>query len=343
MKLCHEDIKKVNQLKLIRQQNNHVGWMLSDYLNNTPCLITEELMMQADCNGFLSQEMVYCAFLTSFCRFNGDTDEYIKQLERDYFCRAVKKLDKNIYAENAYYKNIHIPDGVKFGNWELKYEKYKPYEAFIYNDIILEPDFKEIPCIGFFSEEFSYPMIMEHDREWMAIKPSEIETMNKPINLIEGNVVTFGLGLGYFVYMASLKNEIRNITVVECNREVIQFFKRFILPQFQHKEKIEIVSANAYEYTERQMPQRRFDYAFVNLWHDASDGLNLYLKMKKMEHFSSHTKFLYWVEDTLISGFRWKMFDWVIENARSYDEISLWLSKPFLQKLAIEADDFKKK
>jgi len=60
----------------------------------------------------------------------------------------------------------------------------------------------------------------------------------------------------------------------------------------------------------------------------------MYLKMKKIEHFSYPTKFLYWVEDSLLSGFRWQIYDWVITNARSYSEIVKCLSKPFLQKLA---------
>ena len=38
---------------------------------------------------------------------------------------------------------------------------------------------------------------------------------------------------------------------------------------------------DAFEYIGQQMPQQKFDYAFVDLWHDVSDGLELYLKIKR--------------------------------------------------------------
>ncbi|MDD4603815.1 MAG: hypothetical protein PHF97_08420 [Bacteroidales bacterium] len=328
-----DDIEKVKELTKIRQRNNDFSWMLCDYLNNNPCFITKELMECFNSSGSLSEETIYFALLTSFCGLDTENNERDKQLARDYFCRAIKKLETKSYVNNPYYRNILIPE-VKFGNWELKYQKYKPYETFIYNDLVLDTDFKEIPRIGFFNEELRFPAIMENDHEWMAIKPNEIETMQPAIDIVEGEVVTFGLGLGYFVYMASIKKRVQHITVVERNNEVIQLFKRYILPQFQEKEKVEIISVDAYEYTEKQMPDKKFDYAFVDLWHDVSDGFDIYIKIKKMEHFSPKTKFLYWIEDSLLSCFRWKIFDWVIKNAHSYVEIEKCLSNSFLQKLA---------
>jgi len=56
--------------------------------------------------------------------------------------------------------------------------------------------------------------------------------------------------------------------------------------------------------------------------------------MKKKEQRFSQTKFLYWMEESLLSGFRWQLFDWVISHAASYNEIRHGLSKPFLLKLA---------
>jgi len=328
-----DDVEKVRKLTEIIQRNNDISWMLCDYLNNNPCLITKELMESVNSGGVLSEEMAYFALLTGLCGLDTENNEQDKQLADDYFRRAVKKLDTKSYIENPYYRNIQIPE-VKFGDWELKYERYKPYEAFIYNDLIVEADFKEIPRVGFFNEEFRFPAVMENDHEWMAIKPNEIETMQPAIDAIEGKVVTFGLGLGYFTYMASLKERVQSITVVERNNEVIQLFERYLFPQFQHKEKVEIISGDAFEYAEKQMPGATFNYAFVDLWHDVSDGLDMYLKMKKMERFSSQTKFLYWIEDSLLSGYRWQIFDWVTKNARTYNSIVKCLSKPFLQKLA---------
>ena len=307
--------------------------MLCDYLNNNPCYITRELMQSINSDDVLPEEAVYSALLTGLCGLDTVKNERDRQLANDYFRPAVKKLDVKTYSENPFYLDIVIPE-VGIDDWELKYEKYKPYEAFVYNDIIVEADLKEIPRVGFFNDEFQFPAVMENDHEWMAIKPNEIETMQPAIDAIGGRVVTYGLGLGYFTYMASLKDRVQCITVVERDKKVIHLFEHYILPQFQHKEKVEIICADAFEFAGKQMHHRNFDYAFVDLWHNVSDGLDIYLKMKKMEFLSSRTKFYYWIEESLLSGFRWQIFDWVTENAISYNEIEKCLNKPFLQKLA---------
>ncbi len=317
----------------ISQRNNDFSWMLCDYLNNNPCFITKEWMESINGDGVLSEETAYFALLTGLCGLNPDNNDRDKQLANDYFRLAVKKLNSKFYTGNPYYRNISIPEE-KSGDWELTHEKYNPYEAFIYNDIMVKPDFREIPRIGFFNEEFQFPAVMEDGHEWMAIKPNEIETMQPVIDVIEGRIITFGLGLGYFTYMASLKEKVQSITVVERDNQIIQLFDAYLLPQFQHREKVKIISADAFEYAEKQMPGKNFNYAFVDLWHDVSDGLDMYLKMIKMEHLSGQTKFFYWIEDSLLSRMRWQIFDRVIENAHSYSEIINHLSNPFLKKLA---------
>jgi len=331
--LSSSDAERLRILTEIRQRNNDVAWMLCDYLNNNPRMITKELMAMANSGASLPEETVYLALLTVFCGLDTDNNERDKQLANDYFCEAIHKLNPDSYTENPYYRNLKIPE-IQFGNWKLTYQKYEPYEAFIYQDLITESDFKEYPRIGFFDKEFHFPSVMENENEWMSIKPSELETSQAAIDIIEGKVVTFGIGLGYFTYMATLKQSVQSITVVEHDKAVIELFKRYILPQFQHREKVNIVFADAFKYAKKEMPMENFDYAFVDTWHDVSDGLNMYLKMKKIERLSSRTKFIYWVERSLLSGLRWQIFDRIIENVHSYDDAVRCLSYPSLQKFA---------
>ncbi|MGE0078119.1 MAG: hypothetical protein AB7S48_09685 [Bacteroidales bacterium] len=325
--------EKVRELKEIRQKNNDFAWMLCDYLNNTPRLITKELMESVNPDNILPEETVYGVLLSGFCGLNTENNERDRQFADDYFRVALKKLNPKQYALNPFYQNIVIPE-VQFGHWALKYQKYMPYEAFIYKDYVLEPNFKEIPNIGFFDEEFKYPVVLENGHEWMAIKPSEIETSQTAIDSVTGNVITFGLGLGYFAYMASIKDRVKSITVIEHDNQVIQLFKQYILPQFRHKEKVTIIAADAFEYTEKIMPQKNFDFAFVDTWHDVSDGLGMYFRMKKLERYNPNTKFLYWIEDSILSNFRWQIFDWVVNHVKSYGEIIEYLSMQSLKKLA---------
>jgi spermidine synthase len=139
----------------------------------------------------------------------------------------------------------------------------------------------------------------------MAIKPSEIRSMRKPVSCVSGNVITFGLGLGYYTFMVSQKNEVEHITVVERDSSIIHLFQDYILPQFPHKEKVSIIQSDAFKYMKEQMPKEHFDYAFVDLWHDSSDGLPLYLKARKLAEDIPQTHFLYWVENTLRSAENW--------------------------------------
>ena len=106
-------------------------------------------------------------------------------------------------------------------------------------------------------------------------------------------------GLGYFTYMASLKEEVESVTVVERSTDVIDLFRQYILPQFTHPEKIIIVESDAFDFAERKMKDGGYNTVFTDIWHDPSDGCELYLRMKKYEDLLPDAEFIYWVEDTL--------------------------------------------
>lgn len=340
-KLSADDKAKIEELIRIRQRNNDYAWMLCDYLDQNPCAITKELMDESNPGGILPDEVIYTALLSGFCGLDIEKNPDDGILMNDYFRQSVKKLDAKAYAEDPYYKNIRIPN-VKFGNWELKYEHYKAYEAFVCDEMILEPDFKEIQRIGFFDEDFSYPAVMEDGHEWMAIKPNETETIRFAVESAHGKVVTFGLGMGYYPYLVHLKSNVDSITIVERSEDVIALFKTHIMPQFAHPEKVRIVCSDAFEYAEKQMPAENYDYAFADTWRDVSDGLAMYLRMKKLEYLSPKTEFSYWVEESLLSGYRWQMFDTIIDNATSYDEVCKCLSDDGLRKFASTRIKFEK-
>ena len=332
-KMSAADRAKVEELIRIRQRNNDYAWMLCDYLDQNPSLITKELMEESNPGGLLPDEAIYTALLTGFCGLNPEENPDDRILLNDYFRQSVVKLDAKTYAEDPYYKNIRIPNA-RFGRWELKYEHYKAYEAFVCDEMILKPDFREVQRIGFFDSDFSYPAVMEDGHEWMAIKPNETATITFAVNAAHGRVATFGLGMGYYPYLVHLKPDVESITIIERSADVIELFKTHILPQFDMPEKVRIVQADAFEYAAKQMPAERFDYAFADTWRDVSDGLPMYLRMKKLERLNPATEFSYWVEESLLSGYRWQMFDTVIDNAKTYDEVCQCLSDEGLRRFA---------
>lgn len=371
---------------------------MSEYINETPCAITEGLMKDADPEGELPEELLYAAFMAGFCGIQED-DTTINE----YFQDAVHMLETTKYIDNPYLKNIRFPDTAT-RHWKFTHYSYRPYEAFICNDIDIDRTLREVPQIGFFRERFAYPAVEQDGREWMAVKPSEIETMREPIEEAAGRVVTCGLGLGYFAYMVSEKPDVTSVDIVERSEEAIVLFEEHILPQFPNKEKIRIIRCDAFKFlsenmwqeatgqckeettkdqretapeegqcrrnsnedqykrnleesqcqkrpnrsdrnsqretekAKREEMQERYDYAFIDLWHDTADGLEMYLKAKRIEHelhtSGMQTRFAYWVEKSLLSAYRWTVFEKTIAECATEEEALARLSDDRLRREA---------
>ncbi|WP_240507973.1 hypothetical protein [Virgibacillus indicus] len=283
---------------MIKEDNYKVFALLSNYLNHAPDFIDEEEIDDLIQTG-VSHEYAFGVILAAAFGLDIVDKADEKEFFYNYFNKMIHKLDANDYYNNPYYKNIKIP-AINIGNSELKYEKYKPFEGFVCNDIIQTKAGRQIPQIGFFDAEFKFPAILENDRIWMTITPNEIETMREPVDKAFGSVLTFGLGLGYYVYMVSEKDNVEGITVVESNEDVIDLFKKYILPQFKNAHKIKIIKADAFEYAQKHMAKGKYDFAFTDLWHDVSDGIDMYLKMKTYEKRSPDTVFTYWIEKSIL-------------------------------------------
>ena len=363
------------RLAELREANNNAAWSMSEYINETPCAITERLMKEADPSGELPEEILYAAFMAGFCGISED-DTTIN----GYFHDAVHCLETRKYRDNPYIENIKFPDTAT-RHWKFTHYSYRPYEAFICNDIDIDKNLREVPQIGFFRERFAYPAVEQDGREWMAVKPSEIETMRAPIEEATGRVVTFGLGLGYFAYMVSEKPDVTSVDIVERSEEAIALFERHILPQFPNKEKIRIIRRDAFwfmnenmwqdarheasgqckrnteegqgreeqnregrntqrgtETANREKMQGRYDYAFIDLWHDTADGLEMYLKAKRIENklhtAGLQTKFAYWVEKSLLSAYRWTVFEKTLAECTTEEEALARLSDDRLRREA---------
>jgi hypothetical protein len=209
--------------------------------------------------------------------------------------------DGNAVKRNPYYEQIHIsPD--KENRIALATADYLPYEFFqTFHNYKEENPFLYGEA-GFFKERMTFPVILEDNRVWMSVIPSEIRSMEKDIEAAKGKVITYGLGLGYYAFMASEKETVESVSVVEMNRDVISLFKRNILPQFPNKEKIRIIEADAFAFIEKQK-DGSYDTAFSDFWSGVDDGLDLYLRfMAKTARFVK-TKHSYWIETCFMEYF----------------------------------------
>ena len=308
MALTLNDKEKLLRLRQIFDRNYRLTKIYSEYLNRFPELITGEMIAALTEDGDIVPSDALSAIIAE--AFALDLDESIedRKLYRDYIIPSVRTLDPERYYSNPYWKKMKdITDGE--GKWEIKSEQYPAYRAVVCDDVIINDDFSEIVPLGFFPESFDFLAVLEDSNEWMTLTPVDLDTCEEAIRESFGKVITFGLGLGYYTYMVAEKPEVESVTVVEISEEAISLFKKNILPRFSHPEKVKIVKADAFDYAEHDMPKEHYDVAFVDTWRDASDGAPMYLKMKRCEKLNTGTRFIYWIENFLISRLRCLRFE----------------------------------
>ncbi len=286
-----------NNLKFA-QYNNILFKKLSVFINHEADFIRPEFIesLCRDCD--ISKEEAYCFTLAAAIDLDTEKNPRDAEIFEEYFPDMVHLLRNKDYENNPYLKNIRIPTK-KLGKWELCYKTYVPYQAFVFDDPKITRDGKIIPQIGFFEKEFSYPAVLESGTEWMLITPNEINTMRAPISGAHGKVLTYGLGLGYFAYMVSEKESVSSVTIVERDKNAISLFRDIILPQMPRKDKINIICDDAFYFAETRLADSDFDFVFADIWHDPSDGVPAYKRLKATEKYLPSADFSYWIEKTL--------------------------------------------
>lgn len=336
--LSHEDLMRVARLKKITEDNDRVLRLFADYLNLTPRMIDARTVRELAAECEIPTDDAYRTLLCAACGLEIPDSAEDRRLERTYFRPSLRRLSPEVYRNDEYARTVSFSD-LSVGKWHFTHGGFCAYEPFVCGHPTLTEELREIPSIGYFDEPFRYPSVTENGVEWMTVTPNEVETMREPIARAHGDVLTYGLGLGYFAFHASQKETVGSVTVVERDEALVGLFSDRILPQFPQAKKIRIVCADAFAFTEQIMQPKQFDFAFVDLWHDQSDGLPLYLRMKRLEARFPETEFSYWIEPTLLSSLRRMVTDRIFEEdggaeIRSFEEIRTMLSDVYLRTLA---------
>ena len=276
-----------------KKYNERVFECMSMYLNFAPHFINGEIYKNTG-----GDELAFSALLSAACMLDTVNNAEDKLLYRKYFIPMVHRLDPADFEGDPFYKTVSFEEK-QLGSWQLTHLTCKAYEAFVCGDPEIMPDGRILPNIGYFERDFEYPAVLENGREWMTLLPNETITIKPHVERAFGRVLTFGLGLGYFAFSAAAKDGVSSVTVVERDENVIKLFSEYILPKLQCKDKIKIIKADAFEYAEQNYAKRLYDFVFVDIWHDPSDGVEIYLKMKEYEKLCPDCEYGYWIEDTL--------------------------------------------
>ena len=154
-------IKRIEEINKRKEMNFHVFALVASYLNSCPDLVTKETIVEITNGAKANEERAFVSFLANVFSEN---DDEIRVLEKEYLSKGIKQLSPEEYLKNPFFENIKIPKLAK-GNWNFGYQSYKPYEGFIYRDIEVEKNYTEIPQIGYFDTEFTYPTVFENGVE----------------------------------------------------------------------------------------------------------------------------------------------------------------------------------
>ena len=279
----------------IRRCNNQVMRLFSLYLNLMPGAVDADAIRSIADECRLPFSEAYAQFLAASAGFDAAGED---RAFYDFWLKpAMRLLDPAPFYADPYFAVVGAAAGTH-GKWQLKQEKLAPFEAFVCGDPVVTQDRRMIPQIGFFKEPYAYPAMLENGREWMTLLPNETVTTAPAIGAATGRVLTYGLGLGYFAYHASEKSDVASVTVVDISPDVIELFRTHLLPRFPHGEKITLVCEDAFKFAETRMAGN-FDFVFADIWHDAGDGRDLYLKMLPWRDRFPDIRFAFWLEDTL--------------------------------------------
>jgi len=244
---------------------------------------------------------------------NDYLDSYIdKSLEKEakkelYDAGQIECLDKDMslfistddFLNNPYHKNVVFKI---LENKEINYSEitYVNNQLFNYDSLIEDHDkeLKDYMCLRALDKNLKTIILKENNIEWMMAVPSESKT-NDPYALkAKGKTITFGLGIGYFIYMAMLNRNVKEITVIEKSKEVINIFNR-IRKYFPNNIPLNIINGDAYDYFNESY-LRQFDYIYVDIYQNNNDGLLIMEKLLSIYN-PPIDKCDFWIESSITS------------------------------------------
>lgn len=266
-------------------------------------------------------------------------DEFVKQSGMTERYDEVIKVTKAEIYENSYLKNINITD-IEHNNIRLTKKRIifrntlASYNEKKRNTKTFEQENQYFIC----ENTLKLPAIVEKDNKicWMTVEPIEINSFKTFIEEAKGNVLLIGCGLGYVAHMLSLKEEVKSITIIDNNLDILELFNLYILPQFNNKEKIMTMCDDAISFLNKSNLSL-FDYINIDIWHDIPDMICPYLECIEIEKKYPGVNFSYWLENELKEAVQKNILKAIAE----YDDEKLILDE--IGKYIVKNTDINKK
>ena len=234
---------------------------------------------------------------------------------------------KGELEEDEYYSKVYPKEG-RNDKYELGERTYQKYELFHYGSQAVTDDGVQVPSIGTCDHRYRYPCVYEGGRVADAVTPDRFFTMNRGIMLSHGKTLCLGCGMGYFAYMASLKDDVESVTIVEKDPDLLNLFEVYILPKFEHMEKIKTVNADPADFV-AGIHDGDYDFCFAAAWKSNLDAME-YLKMKEaLRPFKNMDK-VYWLEEAIALSLLEHVFLVIFEESGKNQGIAVEKPKDML-------------
>ena len=243
----------------------------------------------------LTEEEVMCALVLSRMGLDEETD-LGREIHRGYLPKMIQKVSPSLVEDDPYVQAV-CPVEKRCGDKRLTMDTLFPYEIFVRDDFRMDASGRVLPQLGFLESSVTFPVLLERGLSWMSVEPNEIQTLRPLAQAARGKVVMMGLGIGYYAFHALMNPSVTEVTAGERDGEILDMFREALLPLFPRKECLKLVQDDAFHFAAGPMKTLYPDTVLTDLWRDAGDGAELYLRMKALEWEGPNWQ--YWIEPTI--------------------------------------------
>ncbi len=151
--------------------------------------------------------------------------------------------------------------------------------------------------ISFDKDLINVPCFIRKDNGMLKksfVTPFQIRQAKKAVKNATGDILVFGAGLSYFVFLAAQKKEVTSITVVDDDEDAIQLFKRGVCTQIPNSDKIMSFSDDMFDYA-RSVFRSDYNFCYVDMFPGRKRGyldafaLEGILAMKNIKHMNYYS------------------------------------------------------
>lgn len=271
-----------------------------------------------------------------------EKDEYAvqKRMQKDGFAEFQQNpdhwpslfIDTDTWQKSPYHSAIRL-DQISDASFRYETELLQDHELFNADEVQPDPDreLNDSMILRALNKPCSAVLLYQNDEVWMLDAPSESATNDRAAAKAHGNVITFGLGIGYYIYMCLKNPAVTSIAAVENSETTIQMFKKEILPQFHTDIPIQIIHADAFDcYTDDFL--KPYDSIYTDIWQSSADGLEI-IERLLMQSDQPLDKADFWIENSCMETM-WALMMIAFEEIMTSSKVSVSIEyRPLLNKI----------